>query len=90
MVSVYVVPKKDEQTFGRNKISTIFAGDNEIVKLYNSFVTVKKKNEITVKNVSIKTMTINGIDYISLTDIAKQKNFIDPNGVLANWMRICT
>ena len=51
---------------------------------------MKKKNEITVKNVSIKAMSINGIDYISLTDIAKQKNFIDSNGVLANWMRICT
>ena len=46
-----------------------------------------KKNEITVKDVTIKTMNINGIDYICITDIARQKNAIDPNGVIANWMR---
>lgn len=46
-----------------------------------------KKNEIIVKDVSIKTMSINGVDYICITDIAKQKNDIDPNGVVANWMR---
>ena len=46
-----------------------------------------KKNEIIVKDVSIKTMIVNGVDYICITDIAKQKNYIDPNGVVANWMR---
>ena len=46
-----------------------------------------KKNEITVKEVSIKTMNVNGIDYICITDIAKQKNTVDPNGVIGNWMR---
>ena len=46
-----------------------------------------KKNEIRVKDVTIKTMVINGIDYICITDIARQKNTIDPNGVIANWMR---
>ncbi len=46
-----------------------------------------KKNEIIVKDVSIKTMNVNGVDYICITDIAKQKNDIDPNGVVANWMR---
>ena len=46
-----------------------------------------KNSEITVKDVSIKTMNINGIDYICITDIAKQKNIVDPNGVVANWMR---
>ena len=45
------------------------------------------KNEIIVKDISIKTMSKNGIDYICITDIAKQKNIIDPNGVIANWMR---
>ena len=45
------------------------------------------KREIIVKDVTIKTTTINGIDYISITDIAKQKNAIDPNGVIGNWMR---
>ena len=46
-----------------------------------------KKNIITVKDVSIRTMTAGGIDYICITDIAKQKNGIDPNGVISNWMR---
>ena len=45
------------------------------------------KNEITVKDVAIKTININGSDYICITDIAKQKNAVDPNGVVANWMR---
>ena len=32
-------------------------------------------------------MTVGGIDYICITDIAKLKNEIDPAGVIANWMR---
>ena len=43
-----------------------------------------KKNEIIVKDVAIKTMSKDGIDYISITDIARQKNTADPNGVIAN------
>ena len=46
-----------------------------------------KKSEITVKDVTIKTIAVNGIDYICITDIARQKNEADPNGVIANWMR---
>ena len=46
-----------------------------------------KKNEIIVKDIAIKTMTKSGIDYICITDIARQKNVVDPNGVIANWMR---
>ena len=46
-----------------------------------------KKSEIIVKDVTIKTIVINGTDYICITDIAKQKNEIDPNGAIANWMR---
>ena len=46
-----------------------------------------KKSEITVKDVSIRTMKVNDADYICITDIARQKNEIDPNGVIANWMR---
>lgn len=45
------------------------------------------KSEIIVKDVTIKTMSKNGVDYICITDIAKQKNVIDPNGVIANGMR---
>lgn len=46
-----------------------------------------KKNEIIVKDVVIKTITINGVDYISITDIARQKNALEPKDVVKNWMR---
>lgn len=46
-----------------------------------------KKNEIIVKNVVIKTMTKDGIDYICITDIARQKNAVEPKDVVKNWMR---
>ena len=46
-----------------------------------------KKNEIIVKDVSIKTMNVNGVDYICITDIAKQKNAAEPKDVVKNWMR---
>ncbi len=46
-----------------------------------------RKDEIIVKDAVIKTMSRDGIDYICITDIAKQKNWMDPNGVIANWMR---
>jgi hypothetical protein len=46
-----------------------------------------KRNMITVKDVNIWTIQKDGKDYISLTDIAKQKNVTDPNGVIGNWMR---
>lgn len=46
-----------------------------------------KKHEIIVKDVAIKTMTKDGVDYICITDIARQKNAVDPNAVIGNWMR---
>ena len=46
-----------------------------------------KKNEIIVKDVVIKTMTKDGIDYICITDIARQKNAVEPKDVVKNWMR---
>lgn len=46
-----------------------------------------KKSEIMVKDVVIRTMQKEGKDYICITDIARQKNYLDPNGVIANWMR---
>ena len=32
-------------------------------------------------------MKKDGVDYICITDIARQKNSVDPNGVIGNWMR---
>ena len=46
-----------------------------------------KKGEIFVKDVVIKTMTKDGIDYICITDIARQKNAAEPKDVVKNWMR---
>ena len=43
--------------------------------------------EINVKDAAVRTLQKSGVDYICLTDIAKQKNQLDPNGVIANWMR---
>ena len=46
-----------------------------------------KKNTITVKDANIRTMSVNGIDYICITDIARQKNETEPKDVVKNWMR---
>ena len=47
-----------------------------------------KINQISVKEISIRTIKINGEDYICITDIAKQKNSIEPKDVVKNWMRL--
>ena len=47
-----------------------------------------KQKEIIVKDTSIRTMLQNGIDYICITDIARQKNPLEPKDVVKNWMRL--
>lgn len=47
----------------------------------------KKTNLIVVKDTTIKTMKVGDTEYVCITDIARQKNEQDPNGVVANWMR---
>ena len=42
--------------------------------------------KITVQNTKITIISVNGDDYISLTDVARHKSD-DPNSVIANWMR---
>ena len=49
---------------------------------------MEKKKNIVVKDISIRTITVNGMDYICITDIAKQKNPIEPKDVVKNWMRL--
>ena len=46
-----------------------------------------KQKMITVRDVNIRTMTKDGIDYICITDIARQKNEAEPKDVVKNWMR---
>ena len=48
---------------------------------------MKKEKIIMVKDVNIRTMTKNGIDYICITDIARQKKEAEPKDVVKNWMR---
>ena len=43
--------------------------------------------KIIVKNQTIKTLSKNGADYICITDIARQKNPIEPKDVVKNWLR---
>ncbi len=47
----------------------------------------KRITNIEVKDTTIRTMQHEGMDYVCITDIARQKNAQDPNGVIANWMR---
>lgn len=49
---------------------------------------MSKTTNIIVKEVSIRTIKVNGTDYISITDIAKQKNPVEPKDVVKNWMRL--
>ncbi len=43
--------------------------------------------KIIVKEAEIKTIKVNETDYICITDIAKQKNPVEPKDVIKNWLR---
>ena len=47
-----------------------------------------KVQPIIVKDTTIRTMSQNGMDYICITDIARQKNSLEPKDVVKNWMRL--
>lgn len=49
---------------------------------------VAKAKNITVKDRTIKTIVADGVDYISITDIARQKNPVEPKDVVKNWFRL--
>lgn len=46
----------------------------------------KSMAKIIVQNTDITIITVNGEDYISLTDLARHKSD-EPNAVIANWLR---
>ena len=48
---------------------------------------LSRKGDIVVKEVVIKAIMKDGIDYICITDIARQKNQAEPKDVVKNWMR---
>ena len=43
--------------------------------------------KIIVRNQTIKTLTKDGVDYICITDIARQENPVEPKDVVKNWLR---
>ena len=49
---------------------------------------MSKNNNIIVKDTLVKIIKNDGIDYICITDIAKQKNSIEPKDVVKNWLRL--
>ena len=49
---------------------------------------MEKKKTKLVKNQTIRTIKVDGIDFISITDIARQKNPIEPKDVVKNWLRL--
>lgn len=46
-----------------------------------------KNTTIVVKGIEIKTFRLDSEDYISLTDIARNKNAKEPKDVVKNWLR---
>lgn len=48
----------------------------------------KKITNIKVKDTLIRTIQLNGIDYVCITDIARQKNAEEPKDVVKNWLRL--
>ena len=43
---------------------------------------------VNVKNTQIRTLKINNEDYICITDIARQKNPVEPKDIVKNWLRL--
>ena len=48
------------------------------------------KNEMKVKDSLVRVIRIGKVDYISLTDLARYKNPIEPKDVIKNWLRAKT
>ncbi|MBL0190014.1 MAG: KilA-N domain-containing protein [Saprospiraceae bacterium] len=48
---------------------------------------MSKLKILTVKGIEVNTLKVNGEDFISLTDIARNKNSDEPKDVVKNWMR---
>ena len=46
-----------------------------------------EKKDLDVQGTKVKILYINNTDYISITDIAKIRNPIEPKDVVKNWMR---
>ncbi|MDD4490789.1 MAG: KilA-N domain-containing protein [Paludibacter sp.] len=49
---------------------------------------MRNEMKLTIRELTVRTMMVNGVDYICITDIAKQKNPHEPKDVVKNWMRL--
>lgn len=47
-----------------------------------------KSSTISVKEIAIRTIKVNGNDRICITDIAKQKKPVEPKEVVKSWMKL--
>ncbi len=65
----------------------IFAGRLR-QELQSNSATINRMAKLVVKDTTIRTLAKNGIDYICITDIARQKNPAEPKDVVKNWMRV--
>ena len=83
--------------FQKKKIRKIFLFRKKVLtfvnfvnpkELFNFKKNMTKKGTFQVKDTIIKTLQQNGIDYICITDIARQKNPVEPKDVVKNWMRV--
>lgn len=67
-----------------------------LISIYKSHKTRKRLYEynlfqsflLTLYGCNSNSVSKNGIDYICITDIAKQKNSAEPKDVVKNWMRV--
>ena len=48
------------------------------------------KTQMKVKNNLVSVIRIGNVNYISLTDLARYKNPIEPKDVIKNWLRAKT
>lgn len=58
-----------------------------MVQSFHIIRIMAKAEIIIVKNLSISVLKIGKEDFISLTDIARNKNAEEPKDVVKNWMR---
>ena len=47
-----------------------------------------KKDILVVKGIPVATFKLGNEDFISLTDIARNKNAEEPKDVVKNWMKL--
>ena len=47
-----------------------------------------KTQSIVVRDTTVRSFVQNGMDYICITDISRQKNPLEPKDVVKNWMRL--